>query len=125
LLAENNITIELARAALSRLNNPATRDAIARQMRTHLVLHEVGHATALRDHRKSDIPGKEDVVRGCLMYLPGKLAYMRFIVRQVMFGMDATLSMEYKEFCRGLEAASAQYPAENYNCYARINVADW
>jgi hypothetical protein len=33
--------------------------------------------------------------------------------------------MEYKEFCRGLDAAAAQYPAEKYNCLARINVVDW
>jgi hypothetical protein len=125
LLAANNITLEEARAALSRLNDPATRDALARQMRTHLVLHEVGHAVALRDHRKSDIPGKEDVIRGCLMYLPGKNAYMRFIVRQVLSGMGAPLSMEYKEFCRGLEATAAMYPEESYNCYSLIKVADW
>jgi hypothetical protein len=125
LLAANNITMDQARAALARLQDPATRDALARQMRTHLVLHEVGHAVALMDHKKSDIPGKEDTIRGCLMYLPGKNAYMRFIVRQVLSGMGAPLSMEYKEFCRGLDAASAQYPAEKYNCYSRINIADW
>lgn len=125
LLADNKITLELARAALATLRNPAVRDALARQMRKHLVLHEVGHAVAAMDHRKSDIPGKEDVIRGCLMYLPGKNAYMRFIVRQVMYGMEAPLSMDYREFCRNLDAAAAQYPGENYNCYSRITIADW
>ena len=39
----------------------------------------------------------------------------------MLFKADATLPMQFSEFCRGLAA----YRSIGYDCFTRINVADW
>jgi hypothetical protein len=111
----------LARRALDALRDSAARDALAQKMLAQVVIHEVGHAVALVDH-KGDLPkGVEQTIRNCPMYYPGHRAYWRFAVFQILFKADATLPMQYGEFCRGMAA----YRSVGYDCFPRINVADW
>lgn len=111
----------LPQRALEQLRNPEAREALVRQMIAQNAIHEVGHAVSLSDHKKGSPKGAEDPVRECPMYYPATVTYRRFVVLQTLFRPDSSLPMRYTKFCRGLAALQAQ----GFNCYARINVADW
>lgn len=111
----------LAQRALERLRDPAARAALVNQLTTQTAIHEVGHAVALADHKSGSPKGAEDPVRECPMYYPANITYWRFVVLQTLFRPDASLPMRYTKFCRGLQALQGQ----GYNCFERVNVADW
>jgi hypothetical protein len=111
----------LARRALDALRDPAARNALAQKLLAQVVIHEVGHAVSLLDHSVDPPKGMEQTVRSCPMYYPGPRAYWRFTVFQILFKADATLAMQYSDFCRGMAA----YRSAGYDCFMRINVADW
>jgi hypothetical protein len=120
-LAAAGIPPFLARRALDVLRDPVAREAMAKKLLAQVVIHEVGHAVSLLDHSADPPKGMEQTVRNCPMYYPGRRAYWRFAVLQMLFKADATLAMQYSEFCRGMGA----YRAGGYDCFTRINVADW
>lgn len=120
-LASLGLPPSLPQQALAKLRNPAAREAMVRQLTAQNAIHEVGHAVSLKDHQKGSPKGAEDPVRECPMYYPADVTYRRFIVLQTLFRQDSSLPMRYTKFCRGI----ASLQKEGYNCFARINVADW
>lgn len=120
-LANLGLPPRLPQQALEKLRNPEAREAMVRQLTTQNAIHEVRHAVSLKDHQKGSPKGAEDPVRECPMYYPADVTYRCFIVLQALFRRDSSLPVRYKKFCRGL----ASLQKEGYNCFARINVADW
>jgi len=120
-LAKLGLPPWLAQQALERLRNPAARAAMASQLITQNAIHEVGHAVSLVDHKSGSPKGAENPVRECPMYYPADITYWRYVVLQTLFRPDASMPMRYTKFCRGLKALQG----EGYNCFARVNVADW
>jgi hypothetical protein len=55
------------------------------------------------------------------MYYPNTATYQRWIILQSLFRPEADMPMRYVQFCRGLESLQT----DGFNCYARLNVADW
>jgi hypothetical protein len=117
----------LGQRALDKLQDPAAREAMVRQMITHVTIHEVGHAAGLdstHDHKGVEQGTPDDVaelIRECPMYYPAEKTKRRQMILQPLFRPTADMPMRYKEFCRG----AAAYRAKGYDCYPQLNVADW
>jgi hypothetical protein len=109
----------LAQRALDKLRDPASREALARQLITLIAIHEVGHACGLSDHQSGSPPGLSGApVRACPMYIPADTTYHRFILLQTLFRPDADLPMQYSRFCRGVGLPE-------FDCFRKLNVKDW
>lgn len=111
----------LAPRALEQMRSPTVRAQLADMLLRQAVIHEVGHAVALGDHDTDPPEQLRQQIRSCPMYYPGRRAWWRFTLLQTLFKPDASMPMQYSVFCRGL----AGYSPAGYNCYSRINVADW
>ena len=111
----------LAPRALERMRSPMVRAQMAEMLLRQAVIHEVGHAVGLADHDTDPPEELRQQIRSCPMYYPGRRAWWRFTLLQSLFKPDASMPMQYSLFCRGL----AGYSPVGYNCYSRINVADW
>jgi hypothetical protein len=111
----------LAPRALEQMRSPTLRAQLAGMLLRQTVIHEVGHAVSLLDHDTDPPENLRQQIRSCPMYYPGRRAWWRFTLLQTLFKPDASMPMQYSSFCRDLAAHSST----GYNCFSRINVADW
>ncbi len=112
------ITLDDARAAWSRLQDPAVRKMVAAKLQNAVVLHEIGHICGLEDHKQEAPAGVADQARECLMFLQGTFGWgrKRTLIHTALGRGDADFAYPYRVFCGGFTAG--------FNCFRTLDVKD-